>query len=176
MLNKNREEKVINIDIMIKDTKDIIQQFGCTTLNREFEDYIFNSAKNYALDKKITFIIHIPKEEKDSDLIKHTIHKHFSYKVKEISLQLNQQLYQWIINMIIGILFLVLCLILVEVLEVFSHINIIKIIKESLLIIGWVALWEPVSFILFGWRIKKRDKLFCEKLSSIPVSFVYYQF
>jgi hypothetical protein len=174
MLNKNREGKVINIDIMIKNTKDIFQQFGCSILNKEFEDYIFNSAKNFSLDKKIKLIIHIPKEEKDTDLIKHTIHKHFAYKAKEISLHLNQQFYQWIINMIIGILFLVLCLILVEVLEVFSHINIIKIIKESLLIIGWVALWEPVSFILFGWRAKKRDKLFCKKLSSIAISFVSY--
>jgi hypothetical protein len=174
MLNRNREGKVININIMIKNTKDIFQQFGCNTLNREFEDYIFNSAKNYSIDKKIKLIIHIPKEEKDIELIKHTIHEHFAYKTKEINLQLNQQFYQWIINMIIGILFLVLCLILVEVLEVFSHINIIKIIKESLLIIGWVALWEPVSFILFGWRAKKRDKLFCEKLSSISVSFVSY--
>jgi hypothetical protein len=176
MLNKNRSEKIIDIDIMLKNINEIFQQSVCNTLNREFEDYIFNSAKNYALDKKIKLIIHIPKEQKDMDLIKYTIHKHFEYKAKEISLQLKQQFYQWIINIIIGILFLVLCLILVEVLEVFSYINIVKILKESLLIIGWVALWEPVSFILFGWRTKKRDKLLCEKLSLVSISIVSYQF
>jgi hypothetical protein len=176
MLNKSRAGKVINIDIMLKNINEIFQQSVCNTLNREFEDYIFESVKNYALDKEIKLIIHIPKEVSDMDLIKHTIHKHFAYKEKEIGLQLKQQFYQWIINIIIGILFLVLCLILVEVLEVFSYINIIKILKESLLIIGWVALWEPVSFILFGWRSKKRDKLLCEKLSLVSISIVSYQF
>ena len=176
MVNKNKEGKVINIDIMLKNTKDIFQLFSCSVLNREFEDYILNLTKNYALDKKMKLIIHIPEIEKDTDLIKYTIHKHFAYKEKEISLKLKQQFYQWIINMIIGMLFLILCLILVEVLEVFSYINIIKILKESLLIIGWVALWEPASFILFGWRTKNRDKLLCKKLSSISISIVSYQF
>ncbi len=172
MLKHNKIKNVINIDIIIKDTEDILQSFGVNKLNREFEDYIFSLVKNYSIDKNIRLIIYTHEDNPDNDIIKASIHKHFEYKAKESKLELRQQLTQWIINMIIGVLFLVLCLILVGILEVFSYINIIKILKESLLIIGWVALWEPVSFILFGWRNIKRDKLICSKLSTIPVSII----
>jgi hypothetical protein len=173
MLKKNRTRKIIDIDIMIENIKDIFQYNN--SLNKEFEEYIFNSIKNYDLDKNIRLKIHVYKKEDSYDNLKLAIQNHFQFRTKQISLQLKQQFKQWIINMIIGILFLVLCLILVEILDMFSYINIIKILKESLLIIGWVALWEPVTFILFGWRIIKRDELLYKKLSNITINIVGYQ-
>lgn len=170
MLKNKKTHEPVNIDIFIKNPKDIFEGFGGNILNRDFEEYIFNSVRNYSLDKKIELIIYPSRESFEADLIKSSIHRHFDYRAKELGLQLRRQFFQWTVNMVIGVLFLVLCLILVEILEVFSYINIIKIIKESLLIIGWVALWEPVSFILFGWKTIKRDKLVCSKLSNITVS------
>jgi hypothetical protein len=173
MVKGSKTQDAINIDIIVKSTKDIFQQSGLYTLNREFEEYIFSSVRNYPIDKRVKAVIYVSKDIDEAESVMHAINKHFARKAIEYNHQLRQQLSQWIGNMIIGILFLVLCLILVQILDVFSHINIIKIVKESLLIIGWVALWEPVSFLLFGWRAIKRDKLICGKLSTIPVSIIH---
>jgi hypothetical protein len=175
-MSKNSEYKDITlIDIVVKNTKDIFQQFGhsplgSNILNRDFEDYILTAAKSCPLEKKIGLAVYMPCSLGEEKLIEPAIHKHFENRARQTSLHLKEQFKQWAVNMVIGVLFLVLCLILVEILEVFSYINIIKIIKESLLIIGWVALWEPVTFILFGWRIIKRDKLLYKKLARMPIS------
>jgi hypothetical protein len=177
MLYEAEKNDVINISI--KSSDDIFQSFGIipfgeSMLNREFECYIFNMIKKYSVRKKLKLVFQIPLGEKNLDLLQGTIHTHFKYKAKESDMLLKLQFKNWVINMIIGILFLVLCLILVGILEVFSYISLIKIMKESLLIIGWVALWEPLTFILFGWRAAKREKLYYEKLSNIPVFIVKY--
>jgi hypothetical protein len=170
-----------DIEIVIKDEKAIYQQFGYSSIierdiNKEFESYIISCIKNYSLDKalKLKICVFNNKENPDIDNLDKCIHKHFLLRAREMDLYLKQQFQQWVINSIIGVLFLVLCLILVQVLEAFSYINFIKIIKESLLIIGWVALWEPVTFILFNWRAMKRDRLYYKKMCSMPIIVLKY--
>lgn len=174
--NIEMDEEIAVIKVVVKDTKDIFENFGYRSLedrvmNEGLETYIISSIKNYPIKSKVSLVISFMKEDEYIDifLIEKAIHTHFKYKAEEKNLSLKEQFRQWLTNMTIGLLFLILCLILVEVLERFSDNNIVKIIKESLLIIGWVALWEPITFILFGWRIEKRNKSYYEKLSQIDV-------
>lgn len=171
------ENELAYINVIVKDSKDIFEHFGFRSLedkvmNAGLETYIISSIKNYPIKRKVNIIISFVQEREEVDIssIEKTIHTHFKYKAEETNLNLKQQFRQWKINMTIGILFLILCLILVEVLERFSPTNIVKILKESLLIIGWVALWEPITFILFGWRAVKRNMLYYEKLSHVAIA------
>lgn len=170
------ENEIAYIKVIVKDPNNIFEHFGFRSMedkvmNAGMEAYIINSIKNYPLKRKAKVIISFMQEREQVDIsvIEKNIHTHFKYKAEETELSLKQQFRQWKINMTIGILFLILCLILVEVLERFSPTNIVKIFKESLLIIGWVALWEPITFILFGWRAVKRNMLYYEKLSHVAI-------
>lgn len=170
------DEEMALIKVIVNDTKDIFEKLGYRSLddrvlNEGFETYIMNSIKNYPLKSKVSLIISFMKEDDYIDItsIKKAIHTHFKYKAEEKNLSLKEQFRQWMTNMTIGLLFLILCIILVEVLGRFSDTNLVKIIKESLLIIGWVALWEPITFILFGWRNEKRSIYYYEKLSQIDI-------
>jgi hypothetical protein len=174
--NNEIKNEAVEIEVIVKDSKDIYEQYGFRSLvdkalNADLESYIMSSIKNYPLKRKVNIVISfiIEGENMDISKIEKIIQTHFKFKAEEMDLSLKQQFRQWKINMTIGVLFLILCLILVEVLEQFSPTNIVKIIKESLLIIGWVALWEPITFILFGWRNIKANKLYYEKLSHIGI-------
>lgn len=171
-----KEADFSNISINVKNAKDMFEQFGYRsnngcTLKNEFERFIFNSIRNYPLNKKLRLLIQVQnsKNEANTGELEEIIHTHFYYRAKEADLFLKQQFKQWVINMVIGILFLILCLILVEVLNPFTYINFVNIVKESLLIIGWVALWEPVTFILFGWRSIKANTLYYRKICTTPI-------
>lgn len=175
------KEKPAEIEIIIRDVRDIYRYYDYISLegmnlNYELEEYIFKALKNYPLSQKTKLIIRIPEDNSkyESQDLEKSIHSHFICKVKEINILIKQQFKQWRINMFIGTLFLILCLILVEILDKFSHINVIRIIKESLLIVGWVALWEPLTFILFGYRDIKQDRLYYKKLCNIPISIERY--
>jgi hypothetical protein len=171
-----KKQEYEEIDVVIRNVEDIYKHYDYIslngkTLNYELEEYIFKALKSYPLSQKIKLIVRIPEdsEEYESITLKKNIQEHFAVKVQEVDIFLKQQLKQWTINMLIGTLFLILCLILVEILDKFSHINVIRIMKESLLIVGWVALWEPLTFILFGYQSIKRDKLYYRKLCSISI-------
>lgn len=175
-ISSELENEEVEIKIIVKDSKDIFEHFGFRSLedkvmNSGLESYIIGSIKNYPIKRGAKIIISFLEGNESLDIasIEKTIHTHFKYKAEETVLSLKQQFRQWKINMTIGILFLILCLILVEVLERLSQTNIVKIFKESLLIIGWVALWEPVTFILFGWRNIKRNIQYYQKLSEVPI-------
>jgi hypothetical protein len=173
----------VEINIDIKSIDDLLKNDGCVasieeSLSKSIEEYLFKVIKCYPLNQKIKLLIVIKESHTtfDEKSISKIVHSHFCYKVRETEIYLKEQFRQWGINFLIGILFLILCLILGGILDKFTHIGMIKIIKESLLIIGWVALWEPVSFILFGWRVINRDKNYYRKLCKISIEVVEKRF
>lgn len=181
--NKVNHKEVAEINIDIKCKEDLLKDNGSISslqesLNKSIEEYLFKSIKCYPVNQKVDLLVIIKDglTEKEKETVEKIIHCHFCYKLKEMNIFLKEQFRQWRINLFIGILFLILCLILGEVLDKFSYVKVMKMVKESLLIIGWVALWEPVSFILFGWRIARRDKQYCKKLCNIPIEVVEKQY
>lgn len=185
MLRKDEQYKSIfnnnkysAINVYVKGAESFFKQqtffgFKERSLTTELEQYILNSMKVFPVKRRIKLVIHTQdKLAIDNKLVERTIHAHFTSKYIEAKSIYKQQLKNWVGNLIIGILFLILCLMLVEVFESFSYIKAVKIFKESLMIIGWVALWEPVTFILFQWRSIKKDKQYFRKLSTVPIVIV----
>lgn len=175
------DKNILHIDIVIRNVDDIFRRsdYGYLnerTINRELEEYIMEVVRNSPSNLKMMLVFHIPENMKDIsiDLLREVIHSHFKRKLKESEHTLNYQLRQWRINMLMGILFLVLCIILVEVFDAFSYVYIFRIIKESLLIIGWVALGEPLTFILFGCQSIKKDIHHYKKLCKTMLITEYY--
>jgi ABC-type antimicrobial peptide transport system permease subunit len=140
-------------------------------INDNIQEYIFKTIKNSGRSDKVLLKVNVFSniEQDVCKEIKESIWNFYSFKEKESKLYYNQAMKQWFANLIIGVLFLILCLILVEVLEPFTYIKTIKFLKEGLLIISWVALWEPITFILFTMRSMKKDIFFYKKLSKLPI-------
>jgi hypothetical protein len=45
----------------------------------------------------------------------------------------------------------------------------IRLIEESLLILGWVANWRPLEIFLYDWWPIRRQSLLYKHLSAMPV-------
>jgi hypothetical protein len=173
------DKDIIEFTIYIKNMDNLLKKDGNIasiddSLSKAIEEYLFKEVKSYPLSQNIKLLIFIEegRTQQNDEKIYKVIHKHFCYKVKENQVYLKEQFRQWGINFFIGILFFILCLIVSEVLDKFTQIGIIKIIRESLRIVCWVALWEPLSFILFGWRVINRNKHYYIKLCNIPIEII----
>jgi hypothetical protein len=47
-----------------------------------------------------------------------------------------------------------------------------SIVRESLMIAGWVAMWRPMQIYLYDWwPLRQRSRIY-EKLSNMPVEVV----
>lgn len=48
-----------------------------------------------------------------------------------------------------------------------------EILRESLLIGGWVAMWRPIEIFLYDWWPIRRDARLYDRLSAMPVRITY---
>jgi hypothetical protein len=48
-----------------------------------------------------------------------------------------------------------------------------EILKEGLLIGGWVAMWRPIEIFLYDWWPIKADAVLADRLSAMPVRISY---
>jgi hypothetical protein len=73
------------------------------------------------------------------------------------------------IALVTGLAFLFCCVLLRELAFSFGRGTILNTVGESMLIIGWVAMWRPLEIFLYEWVPLRRRCRILSKLSKIPV-------
>lgn len=123
-------------------------------LDLDAEEYIYNAIDEFPLNKSLEIMIYIPPSEFSPDIERdliRAIRNHFSYKKLLADLELRRLLYRGRINFAIALIFLFLCLLTIRLLSTFQESLLNTLFSEGLLIIGWVAMWEPIHIFLYGW-------------------------
>ncbi|MDQ1276952.1 MAG: hypothetical protein QG610_2531, partial [Euryarchaeota archaeon] len=123
-------------------------------LDPEAEEYIFNAVDEFPLQKPLEIMIYLPSTEVSEEIeadLKEAIKNHFSYKKLLTEIELKRLLHRGRKNLIIALTFLFLCLLVIRLLAAFGESLLNTLFSEGLLIIGWVAMWEPVHIFLYGW-------------------------
>jgi len=123
-------------------------------LDVDAEEYIYNAIDEFPLKKPIELLIYLPPPEVSKEVeinLKKAIINHFSYKKILAEIELRRLLQQGRKNLVIALSFLFFCLLTIRLLSAFEESLLNTLLSEGLLIIGWVAMWEPVHIFLYGW-------------------------
>jgi hypothetical protein len=123
-------------------------------LARSAEAYIESWALPLARDSRLQLTIHVEQVDSTGDasaLMAEAIHNHYSYKAELVRAELRQLLRQGRISLAIGLAFVAVCLLAAELLTHPGQGAAGSIARESLTIIGWVAMWRPVQIFLYDW-------------------------
>ena len=182
MENTQVQEK---FEIIRLDLKDIEQLFNSLDpspfidkdLDQDAIEYLTSSFSEYNLKKKLKIIIHMPKVSlkkfKEKDIID-SIHNYFSYEVKMSEKRINLQIKEGRQALFIGLSFLLICLSVREYILYLNNTFVTHIITEALLISGWVAMWKPISNMLYDWwPLKKKQRIY-NKIANTEIEFLYY--
>jgi hypothetical protein len=139
-------------------------------LDRDAEDFIVGWLRDIG-DKPFRICIGLPSGEakvKGSE-IEQAIHHHFEYRVKDEQRNLRLQFRRGRIALLIGVVFLTACLLLRALLTGALSAPFDVLVGESLLIIGWVAMWGPLDVFLYGWwPIVERLRVF-RRLAKVEI-------
>ncbi len=141
-------------------------------LNLDAEEYLYNAVDEFPLRRPLEIMIHLPPSEVSPEIesdLKEAIKNHFSYKKLLTDIELKRLLYQGRRNFIIALTFLFLCLLMIRLLSAFGESLLNTLFSEGLLIIGWVAMWEPVHIFLYGWWPIVHKRNIYEKIIHIEV-------
>ena len=145
-------------------------------LDRACEAFIENWAMALPHDSHLHLTVHLEQlslgAAEAGDLVSEAVHNYYGYKIALIRGELAQLLRLGRLSLGIGIAFVAACLLLAEAITALMPGQAAKIARESLTIIGWVAMWRPVQIFLYDWwPIRGRIRVF-ENLRFARVSVV----
>jgi len=123
-------------------------------LDRSAELFIETWAVEFPPDSRLQITIHLARLPTDGNatvLMTEAIHNHFKYKAGLVRGELRDLLKRGRTSLFIGLAFVTTCLIAADTIAQQDTSTISTIARESLTIIGWVAMWRPVEIFLYDW-------------------------
>jgi hypothetical protein len=123
-------------------------------LDDDFVEYILSSVREFALSAPIKIVIYVEESEPASlpkDTIREAIRSFFNYKIDIQQGELRSFMKYAQMFFVIGLLVLMACLGLAQNIEVPNPPGLIGILREGIVIFGWVSIWKPIELILFDW-------------------------
>ncbi|HEY9705352.1 MAG TPA: hypothetical protein V6C58_23135 [Allocoleopsis sp.] len=174
-------EHIHRIDIKIKKIGQLFNSMDPSPfLEKDLDDdafeYIVSSVQEHPLKTKQKIVIHIPKKEMKKNTepeVTRAIHNFFEYKKILAERSIKLKLKEGQLSFVVGITFLISCLAAGEYILTLGDNTITYILFEGLLIGGWVAMWKPISDVLYEWWPIYQEKRVYNKISRMEVEFKY---
>jgi hypothetical protein len=142
-------------------------------LDPDCEEFIVSWAREFPPDRLIAVEIRLDREEPTSSMLAEigpAVRRHFEREASLQQLRLRRLIREGRLSLAIGLVLLMMCigaatLVPTQPLGAFSG-----IIRESLLIAGWVVMWHPLEVLLYGLWPVMRERRLLERLASAEVS------
>lgn len=174
------EHPTHTLDLRVRELSQLFNSLDPTPflnrdLDRACEIYIENWAMTLPFDSRLQLVIHVeqPATAEASELLADAVHNHYGYKIELVRGELAQLLRQGRASLAIGLVFVAACLTAGELISGALPGHGAKIARESLTIIGWVAMWRPVQIFLYDWwplkqRIRTLENIRFARVSVVP--------
>ncbi len=166
------------IEVHVADLKQLFNSFDPTPfqgrdLDPRAEEFIIAWARELRVDVPLGLLVHADREPDSADraAIAHgAVRDHFKRLADTTRQRLRQLFRLGRRSLVIGLLFLAACIVLGDVLEMALPENrFAGIVRESLLIGGWVAMWRPIEVVLYDWWPIRAEARLADRLSAMTV-------
>jgi len=147
-------------------------------LDRDAEEFIVSWAREFPLSQPLVLRLHVREAWMGQNvqiMAEQAVQHYFAYRGRLNALEFRRLLREGLQCLLIGLLFLALCLAASEALGRQPTGTILSLLRESLVIAGWVAMWRPMEIYLYEWWPLRRRKKIYEKLGRIPVEVIRHE-
>jgi hypothetical protein len=144
-------------------------------LDRAAEDFIETWAAGFPPGCRFQITIHLeqwPSDGDPSEMLSGAIHNHFAYKADRTNSALKYLLQQGRASLLIGIVFVSLCLLGADAIGRLGANAGYSVARESLTIVGWVAMWRPLQIFLYDWWPLRRQIRLYQRLAAAHIQAV----
>lgn len=180
MENVNSQKMEI-VRINIKTIKQLFNSFDPSPfiekdLDHDAIEYLVSSFNVFHHNSIVKIVVHLPESQKGKFKefeIKDAIHHYFQYEKSIEERDIQRKIKEGQKSLTIGLSFLFICLGIGEWLALYPKTFLLNILSEALLILGWVAMWKPISNVLYDWWPLMVQKNVYEKISRAEIDFVY---
>jgi hypothetical protein len=146
-------------------------------LDRNAEEYIVDSFNEFPSKAPCALVIYLDQPASLADeakMIEEAVHVHFARRAQVLRRDLHRLLRRGMISLLIGLAFLVTFFFIGQfVRRILNENQWGTLLRESLLIGGWVAMWKPLEIFLYDWWPLLSEGRLHDRLSRIEVRIVY---
>jgi len=142
-------------------------------LDPDAEEYIESWAMAFPPDSRFHLTLHLQQQPAQADperTISEAVHNFFNFKAELARRDLRRLLREGRTSLLIGLCFLVACLIAADAVSRNAGGSMLALGRESLTIIGWVAMWRPIDTFLYDWWPLWRRRRIYQSLGRSRVS------
>ena len=149
--------------------------FHSKALDIEAEAFIETWARGIPPKTQMHLTIHLqsmPPEGDPTEVLSEAIHNHFAEKAERVRADLRDLFWQGRTSLLIGLTFVALCLLAAEAISKLGASPAYTIARESLTIVGWVAMWRPMQLFLYDWWPLARRFMTAKSLAQSRIKVV----
>jgi hypothetical protein len=145
-------------------------------LDPKAEEFIVGWAKDAPAEAQLGLLVHLDRPAGlplEGIELREAIHEYFRQQAAGTRRRLRQLFRRGRTSLLIGIIFLAALIALGDLLAKHLSSGIAGVVRESLLIGGWVAMWKPLEVFLYDWWPIRNEARTFERLASMPVQIRY---
>jgi|SRR4051812_25212017 hypothetical protein len=146
-------------------------------LDPDAEEFIVAWAREMPLDAPLALVVRLDRQAglpEEPTILRDAIREFFHQRAQASRQRLRQLFRRGRISLVIGIAFLAVSLLLGDIVaRLLGERRAAEILRESLLIGGWVAMWRPLEVFLYDWWPIRADARLADRLSAMPVRIAY---
>jgi hypothetical protein len=141
-------------------------------LDSAAEHYIVDTVKDFPKKTQFKIIIYLPPEVAGSEraqMIPQAIHNHFEYRMLVQDRKFRLRFRHGRATLLIGLTFLAIALVARQEVSRMANLFFAQLLADALLIIGWAAMWEPITVLLYELYPIIQQKRIYEKISRVEI-------
>lgn len=142
-------------------------------LDTAAENYIVDTVRDFSKKARFKIVFYLPQELMETERVQHipeAVRNHFAYRVMVQDRKFRERFRHGRWALLIGLTFLAIALFARQAIP--PHIGsqlVAQIFADALLIIGWAAMWEPITILLYELWPMIRQRQVYERISTMPI-------
>ncbi len=145
-------------------------------LDADAVQYVLAAAQEIPQSRPLALVVSIsdePEPRLAPTVIEDAVRSHFRYEAEQIERRLREHLRRGQLILGVGLTVLVVFLTLAEFTSSLPIGHGREIVREGLVITGWVAMWRPLEVLLYDWWPLIDERRRVRRLLAAPVSIRY---
>lgn len=145
-------------------------------LDEDAVEYLLAAAQEIPRKQAVQIVITISEEPEPSlakEVIVEAVRGHFLYEREQVERRLREHVRRGQMILVVGLSVLVLFLTLAEFTASLPSGHVREILREGLVITGWVAMWRPLEVLLYDWWPLIDERRQIGRILEAPVSIRY---
>lgn len=140
-------------------------------IDRDAEEFIVSWARELPRQLPIELVLHLPElpPAGDTTALEPAVRHYFAERAELKEREYRRLLRQGRVSFVIGLAFLLACFGFSEVIDRLGYVTVANVIKESLTIGGWVAMWRPLEIFLYDWWAVRDEWRLLVRLSAVSL-------